>query len=192
MKFSTISATLALFTLANAMPATSNADLEARKRDKTGESAEHVFQPWSSSYIQADCETTYKKNLKKVSPAASTYCSSFIAATTTVTSSTTITQATTVVSTVPVTATSTATSTGPVPTVTQTVYSDCGIVGYDTGATPAYFFDGSGAFGTFATCQARCKQDVGTCMSFAFGSGQCLLYTANVYVFLDSLHCLLV
>ncbi len=138
------------------------------------------------SYVQAECDV-YKKDPKKLKPEASEHCSSFIAQTTTLTRQTTITQLVTAVSTVPVTATSTATITGPAPTVTQTVLSDCGVVGFDNGATPAYFFSGSGAFGTFDTCSARCKQDAGKYMSFAFGSGQCLLYTANVYV-LHPLH----
>jgi hypothetical protein len=102
---------------------------------------------------------------------------------TTNTKATTVTQVATVASTVPLTATSTTTLTGPTPTVTQIVYSDCFVVGFDNGATPAYFFDGSGASGTFDTCRARFKQDANICLSFAIGSGQCLLYTANVYVF---------
>jgi hypothetical protein len=122
------------------------------------------------SHAQAVCEKEYKKDLKKLSPAASKYCSSYIASTITVILPTTIIQTSTQVTTV----------TAPTPTVTQLVYSDCGIVGFDNGAVPAYFFDSSGAFGTFATCSARCKQDAGKCQSFAFGNGQCLLYTANV------------
>lgn len=124
----------------------------------------------------------FKKDLKKLQPAASAYCSSFIATTTTITIPITITEIVTQTSTVPVTTTNTVTITGPAPTVTQTVFSDCGVVGYDNGTLPAYFFDVSGAFGTFDTCQARCKQDAGSCRSFVFGAGSCGLYTSNVYV----------
>lgn len=134
----------------------------------------------------AGCDK-HKKDLKKLKPAGSAYCSSFIAKTTTITLQTTITQLETATSTVPVTAMTTTTLTEPAPTVTQIVYADCGLVGFDNGAAPAYFFDGSGAFGTFDTCQARCRQDAGLCLSFASGSGQCLLYSFNVYVLDPSL-----
>jgi hypothetical protein len=131
---------------------------------------------------QADCEKEFKKDLKKLKPEVSAYCSSFIATTTTIVVPTTITEAVTAFTTIFLTETTTTTTTGPAPTVTKTVYSDCGIVGFDSGAVPAYFFDGSGALGTFEACKARCQQDAGKCLSFAFGSGQCLLYAANVYV----------
>lgn len=40
MKLAAISAALALFTLSNGMPTAAEADLEARKKDKSGTSAE--------------------------------------------------------------------------------------------------------------------------------------------------------
>jgi hypothetical protein len=65
------------------------------------------------------------------------------------------------------------------PTVTQVVYSNCGIPGY-AGATSAYFYDDSGAYGNFTGCSGRCKADAANCASFAYGSGQCLLFNATV------------
>lgn len=179
MKFAAISAALALITVTQAIPTANNVGLEARK-DKSGRSNVKLVQR-VVAYFPAECDV-FKKDLKKLQPAASTYCSSFIASTTTLFVPTTITEVSTAVVTLPVTATSTETTTGPAPTVTKTVFSNCGIAGYDNGANPAYFFDGSGALATFETCQARCKQEAGSCLTFAFGSGQCLLYTANVYV----------
>ena len=179
MKFAAFSAALALITFTNAIPTTNNVGLEARRKDKSGRSDVKLVQGMVP-HCQAECDV-FKKDLKKLQPAASAYCSSFIASTTTLVVPTTITEVSTAVVTVPVTATSTETTTGPAPTVTKTVFSNCGIPGFGNGAN-TYFFDGSGALGTFETCQARCRQDAGTCLTFAFGSGQCLLYTADVYV----------
>jgi hypothetical protein len=125
----------------------------------------------------------FKKELKKFSPAASSYCSSFIASTTTVTIPLTTTVLVTLTVTVPVTVTTTQTNTAATPTVTQSVYPDCGVAGFDNQMPPAYFNDVSGTLATFAACQAKCREAAGVCLSFAIGNGQCLLYQANVYVF---------
>ncbi len=136
---------------------------------------------YTLTHVSIACDA-YKQDLKKLGASGSAYCSSFIAETTTVTIPTTITQAVTVISTVPLTATATTTITGPAPTGTQIADSECGVAGFDSGAVAAYFFDGSGTLGTFETCSARCKQDAGICLSFAFSSTQCLLYSVNASV----------
>jgi hypothetical protein len=56
---------------------------------------------------------------------------------------------------------------------------ECGVVGYDKGNPTAYYFDGSGLNANFAACSALCKAN--SCVSFAFGNGDCLLYSASVY-----------
>jgi PAN domain len=58
--------------------------------------------------------------------------------------------------------------------VTPTASLTCNVNGYDK--TRSYNFDGSGATGSFAACSAKCQADP-LCLSFAFGSGDCLLYT---------------
>ena len=53
----------------------------------------------------------------------------------------------------------------------------CGVKGYDK--VPAYNFLNDTVSATFDKCIVRCAAD-SACGSFAFGSGQCLLYTQNV------------
>jgi hypothetical protein len=71
------------------------------------------------------------------------------------------------------------TSSPPSPTSSQT----CGVAGYDLG-TAAYSFDGSGTNGNLNACSALCLAD-SKCLGFAFGSGDCLLYSvpasSNLY-----------
>lgn len=54
----------------------------------------------------------------------------------------------------------------------------CGVKGYDK--TLAYSYDGTAANANYASCSAKCKAD-SKCLSFAFGSNQCLLYKVAVY-----------
>jgi hypothetical protein len=186
MKFAALSAALALVTLANGMPTAAEGDLEIRKKDKTGTCAEGrdvQGRDGPCLTIQAGCDA-FKKDLKKLRPAASTYCSSFIASTVTVTIPVTTTELVTQTLTVPFATTTTQTTTAATPIVTQTVYPNCGVAGFDNGAPPAYFVDTSGTLATFAACQAKCLEAAGTCQSFAISTslGACLLYQPNVYV----------
>lgn len=73
-----------------------------------------------------------------------------------------------------VTTTTTASAT-PTPTPTG---PQCGIVGFDNGISPSYFYDGNAADANFASCAAVCATN--SCVSFAFGGGACLLYSESV------------
>jgi hypothetical protein len=56
--------------------------------------------------------------------------------------------------------------------------AQCGVKGYDK--TASYSYDGTAADANFVSCSAKCKAD-SKCLSFAFGSSQCLLYKVSVY-----------
>jgi hypothetical protein len=107
---------------------------------------------------------------------ASSFCSSYIASTTTLTNFATFTVGVTAQQTVPQTATAIVTATAAAPTVTSLAYSNCGLKGFDKGQA-AYHFDTSN--GNFAACSALCVADP-QCGEFAYGSGSCLLYNATV------------
>ncbi|KAF2664189.1 hypothetical protein BT63DRAFT_465016 [Microthyrium microscopicum] len=57
--------------------------------------------------------------------------------------------------------------------------ASCGLVGYDSQNPSSYDYDGTAADATLAACGSRCQKS-STCLSFAFGSSACLLYTKVV------------
>jgi len=66
----------------------------------------------------------------------------------------------------------------PISETTSTIKASCGIKGYDSGTKA---FDTTKAAASYASCGARC-QSSSKCVSFAFGSGYCYLYSKTVYV----------
>lgn len=75
------------------------------------------------------------------------------------------------------TTTSTSSTTTSGMTTSAAASPSCGVKGYDK--KTAYYYDGNAADANFAVCSAKCKAD-SKCVSFAFGSDQCLLYSYNV------------
>ncbi|KAK2798847.1 hypothetical protein FQN50_008708 [Emmonsiellopsis sp. PD_5] len=55
----------------------------------------------------------------------------------------------------------------------------CGIIGYDTGANPAFLVNEDAALATLEACGNLCSTTE-TCQSFAFGADSCLLYNVPV------------
>jgi hypothetical protein len=55
----------------------------------------------------------------------------------------------------------------------------CGTHGYDKEKPQAYFGAATTALKTLTACAAHCLADT-KCMSYAFGQGECLHYTAAV------------
>jgi len=54
----------------------------------------------------------------------------------------------------------------------------CGVKGYDS-KTSAYDYKVSSAVASYAKCGERCSSD-NACVSFAFSSSACLLYSVSV------------
>ena len=54
----------------------------------------------------------------------------------------------------------------------------CNVKGYDRGKPNAYYYDDNAAHANLEQCSAICRSR--SCVSFAFGSGACLLYSVRV------------
>jgi hypothetical protein len=75
--------------------------------------------------------------------------------------------------------TSSTTTTAATTSATSSGGLTCGVAGYDK--TSSYNYDGSGTTANLASCSSKCNAD-SKCLSFAFGSGACMLYSIAAYV----------
>ena len=57
--------------------------------------------------------------------------------------------------------------------------ASCGVRGFDKGNPEAYWGSSAKKYASQAACSARCNKSK-KCKAFAYGSGECLLYTASV------------
>lgn len=95
------------------------------------------------------------------------------------TTTTTTTKKTTTTTTTTTKKTSTTTTTAAATSATSSGGLTCGVAGYDK--TSSYNYDGSGTTANLASCSSKCNAD-SKCLSFAFGSGACMLYSVAAYV----------